>query len=1124
MIVALALLPALALAAYSFADDRARSRDRARETALQVTRLVAANEAALFRGTRDLLATLSQIDEVRGRDEAVCAALFRRTLRQHSDYVNLGVASENGDVWCSGLEASAGVNLQDRPWLRQALETNGFAVGGYQIGRITGQETVNAGYAFTGAAGRDVLFAAIDLSALASVAATADLPAAAALTVLDGNGTILVQQPDPERWVGQRFPGAEIQQGIHAQHEGAGEYAGIDGVRRLYAFAPVEPGIDVFVATGIPLGEAYAASTNRLLLSLAGLGAAALTALTAAWLLGARMVVRPIAALVQATRRLAGGELASRADPAAGSGEIGELASAFNEMAARLEQQHETMVREAAALRDANEQLGALIEHSPLAIVRFDRDGHVTLWNPAAERIFGWSAAEAVGGPPPFVSPELRDQFEARLARILSGAESTYEIEVSRVRTDGSPIEIGVAAAALHGEADEVAGAISVITDITQRKRAEAMLARLNEELEQRVAERTAALAETEARYRSVVENATEGIFRTTLEGRFTAANDALARMLGFGSTDELLAETPSVSAFYADETRREELLDLLQREGSATGFETPVRTRDGGTAVFSLNVHWAFEAGGQAAGLEGTVTDITEAKRLEEEISDLYEHAPCGYHSLDGDGRFVRVNATEARWLGCTKEQLLGRQFSEILTPAGLEVFRESLPRFKERGAVDGLELELARQDGSTMTVLLHATALYDANGRYVMSRSTFVDITHRKAAEAALRSAKEEADAANRGKSEFLSRMSHELRTPLNAILGFGQLLELEELGPDQTECVDHILRGGHHLLDLINEVLDLSRIEAGRLSLSTEPIDVREVVGESLALVQPQAAEAGIALDFDHESYHQVVLADRQRLKQILVNLLANAVKYNRDGGSVELTCAEVAGERLAIRVADTGLGIPPDQLERLFDPFERLGAEATGAEGTGLGLTVSRGLAEAMGGAITVESTPGEGSVFAVELPLAATAARARRHPPGPATDSPPAPARGTVLQIGDNPSNLALVQSVLERRPDVRLLSAADGRLGLELAREHRPDLILTDLHLPDMSGADVIRQIRASASTSEIPVVVLSADATPAEIKRLLAAGARAYLTKPLDLGELLRMLDAELGSEGEAR
>jgi signal transduction histidine kinase/CheY-like chemotaxis protein len=374
----------------------------------------------------------------------------------------------------------------------------------------------------------------------------------------------------------------------------------------------------------------------------------------------------------------------------------------------------------------------------------------------------------------------------------------------------------------------------------------------------------------------------------------------------------------------------------------------------------------------------------------------------------------------------------------------------------------------------------------------------------------------AEAEAERANRAKSEFLSRMSHELRTPLNSVIGFGQLLELGAQSPEQRESVGHILKGGRHLLALINEVLDLARIEAGKLSLSIEAVFLEDVVRGALDLVRPQAAARKVRLP-ERLAWDCQVMADRQRLQQVLLNLLSNAIKYNREGGSIAVEHTEAPSGRTRLAITDTGAGITPAMLERLFTPFDRLGADQSGVEGTGLGLALSKRLVEAMAGSLAVESRPGEGTTCTIELPTAVRAeVPAVASGDGVGAAERPC-SRGTVLYIEDNLANLRLVERVVSLRPGVALLSAMQGRQGLELARAHRPDLIVLDLHLPDLPGTEVLAQLVVEPDTRKIPVVILSADATPNQTARLRAQGAHAYLTKPLDVKALLTLLDEVL-------
>jgi CheY-like chemotaxis protein len=337
------------------------------------------------------------------------------------------------------------------------------------------------------------------------------------------------------------------------------------------------------------------------------------------------------------------------------------------------------------------------------------------------------------------------------------------------------------------------------------------------------------------------------------------------------------------------------------------------------------------------------------------------------------------------------------------------------------------------------------------------------------------------------------------------------------MDGLEPRQEECVQQILRGGRHLLELINEVLDLSRIETGSLALSSEAVNVAELLTEALDLIRPLAAEREIRIQAPSEQgCAGVVQADRQRLRQVLLNLASNAVKYNRHGGSIGFACRAADG-RMRILVQDTGPGIPADKMQRLFTPFDRLGAEQSDIQGTGMGLALSKRFAEAMGGSLTAHSVQGQGSTFTLELAVAQDPLEHYQRDlparPAPVHDHDSGPER-TVLYVEDNPSNLRLIERVLGQRGGVRLLTATQGQLVHGLARQHQPDLILLDQHLPDIGGEEVLRRLQADPHTDHLPVVMVSADATAGQIQRLLAAGARQYLTKPLDVARFLDVVD----------
>ena len=496
---------------------------------------------------------------------------------------------------------------------------------------------------------------------------------------------------------------------------------------------------------------------------------------------------------------------------------------------------------------------------------------------------------------------------------------------------------------------------------------------------------------------------------------------------------------------------------------------------------------------------------------------------------TLDHEDRIVEFNPAAEKTFGFSRVAALGRSFAELIRPASGAADLpgsgegKGLLRLAGNAAAGDrpllgqrVEMPACRSDGSQILVEVAVTRI-PVEGVPLFT-AYLRDITERKRTEVALGQAKVEAERANKAKSEFLSRMSHELRTPLNAILGFGQLLQMQKLTPAQNDRVGHIVNAGRHLLDLINEVLDIARIEAGRVELSLEPVRVSDLVGETLDLIRPLASQRQIRIHHptdDHPLIQRHVMADRQRFKQVLLNLLSNAVKYNADGGSVRLDYTEGDAGRLRIGVTDTGAGISADKVSRLFVPFERLGAETSNVQGTGLGLALSKRLMEAMDGAIGLDSVPGQGTTFWVELPHAENQMDRRSRVALTGAPSHMETLEGThkVLYIEDNLSNLTLIEHLLIEHTEIKLITAMQGGIGIDLARQHCPDLILLDLHLPDIPGWEVLARLRADEKTRDIPVIAVSADATPRQVERLMAAGAQDYLTKPLDIDRFHEMM-----------
>jgi PAS domain S-box-containing protein len=535
--------------------------------------------------------------------------------------------------------------------------------------------------------------------------------------------------------------------------------------------------------------------------------------------------------------------------------------------------------------------------------------------------------------------------------------------------------------------------------------------------------------------------------------------------------------------------------------------------------------------------GTDNTVRNRfeSEQKRLDQRLRDqqfytrsLIESNIDALIATDPSGIISDVNKQMEALTGCSRDELIGAPFKNYFTDA-LRA-EAGIKRVLSETKLTDYELTARARDGKETVVSYNATTFYDRDRTLQGVFASARDITERKILDQALQEtnlalqgAKQAAEKANLAKSDFLSNMSHELRSPLNAILGFSQLMQTGMPAPTQVQrqSIEQILQAGWYLLELINEILDLALIESGKLSLSREPTSLADVLSDCRGMIEPLAMKCGIGLIFPlFDDSSPFVKADRTRLKQVLINLLSNAIKYNRAGGTVEVICTMSATRLTRISVNDTGDGLTAEKLAQLFQPFNRLGQESGSEEGTGIGLVVSKRLVELMGGEIGVESTVGTGSEFWIDL-HAALAPRLIAITPEVSTVVPLRAAadrhRHTLLCVEDNPANLMLVEKLLERRPDIRLLVARDGIRGIELVRSERPDVILMDINLPGISGLVALGILADDPKTANIPVIALSANAMPGDIKKGLAAGFYRYLTKPIKVEEFMETLDSAL-------
>jgi PAS domain S-box-containing protein len=817
---------------------------------------------------------------------------------------------------------------------------------------------------------------------------------------------------------------------------------------------------------------------------------------------------------------------------------------AEREQLLKIQENTNKQLQQANSISRENEEKLAVTLHSiGDGVIATDARARVTLLNPLAERLTGWTQAEAHGRKVTdvfkIINKETRKPARVPVAATLAkGTIHGLANHTVLIATDGSECDIADSCAPIRDRDGMVIGAVLVFRDVTGDYAAAQALRDSNELIQ------------------TVLNTVGDGIITMPASGGVIATvNPAADRMFGYRA-GELMGKNFSMLIPELDQGQGNDSLEYYsasdEERAAGYGREVMGRRKDGSFFPMEMAVSEMW-LGGQRY-FTGIFRDITARKHAEEALikagalqNAIFNSANFSSIATDAKGVIQIFNVGAERMLGYTADEVMDKSTpadisdpQEMIARAkalSIELGTEIKPGFEAlvfkatRGIEDIYALTYIRKDGSRFPALVSVTALRDAQNIIIGYLLIGTDNTARTLVEAEraqlyvalqdknaeLEAATKVAEKANLAKSEFLSSMSHELRTPLNAILGFAQLLESGAPPPTTAQLVrlQQIIKAGWYLLDLINEILDLAVIESGRLTLSRESVLLIDVMHECQAMIEPQAQKRDIQLSFLPFDTTWYANADHTRVKQVLINLLSNAIKYNRERGSIIVECTKPDPERIRISIKDTGKGLSSENLTHLFQPFNRLGQEEGSEEGTGIGLVVTKQLVELMGGKIGVKSQVGVGSEFWFELNRDVPPSLIDGHilPAELIAKVPGDTAIRSLLYVEDNPANLLLVEQIIADSPNMRMLSARDGHLGIALARTQHPDVILMDINLPGISGFEALAILRDDPVTADIPVLAISANAMPRDIRKGIEAGFLDYLTKPIRVNKFMEAL-----------
>ncbi|BAY08462.1 PAS domain S-box protein [Calothrix sp. NIES-2098] len=1110
LLVLLAVIPSLGLILYTAAVQRRSAALDAQENLLRMVKLAAANQRQASEGARQLLIALSQMPEIREGNVGECNRLLANLLQQYHSYAGLGVVDASGNLICSIPLATKPVNTADRAYFRLAKETRNFAIGEYEIGRVTSKATLNFGYPILDKSGQvqAVVIAALDLAWLNRLVAELKLPAGSVVTITDRQGTVLVRYPDAQNLVGKSVPDAAITKLVLSQIEGTTEAMGLDGVKRLYAFTTLGSSAvnrDIHVRVGMSRTVAFAAANRLLLENLIGLGCVTALAIAAAWVGGDVFLTRKVKSLVQTTQQLQAGDLSARTEFSQESGEIGQLARAFDDMAAAIATREQAI----AAL---NQDLQTLFEVIPIGLLlATDPEFKQIKSNPTFAQILGLAADANVSytpenAPPPAykifkdgreLAPE---EFPLRSAAIHKTEIKGTEVDIDR--GDGRVFNLFGYAKPLLDEQGRLRGSVAAFLDITERKRTEETLRRTNQTLQ------------------TLIEACPVAIACFDPQGIVTLWNRAAEQIFGWSAEEAIGQFMPTVPH------RQQEFLASLQTVLSGRslhGFEVQHQAKDGRMVDLEIWANLTYDAQGNP-GCLGIAWDITARKRSEAALRQseakyqvlvsnmpgmVYRYVPFA----NGTAAFTYVSSGSLELLELEPQTILqdANSFLKLIHPDDLPAFECSVAIAVENSSFWQWEGRIITPSGQLKWIQGRSRPEPTEYG--LAWDGLLFDITQRKQAEAEReqllwreQAAREQAEAANRIKDEFLAVLSHELRSPLNPILGWTQMLQKGKLDPQTSfRALESIERNAKLQTQLIEDLLDVSRILRGKMVLNIMPVNLVTVIESGLETVRLAAEAKQIQIQTFVNREKLQVSGDPARLQQIIWNLLSNAVKFTPDGAEIAISLEQISSYA-QISVQDSGQGINPEFLPYVFDYFRQENSKTTRRfGGLGLGLAIVRHLTELHGGTVEAASPgEGQGATFTVRLPLITVTAASV---PEKATAVQSVDfSQLRILVVDDEADMRDLVKVILEQQ-GAQVTVATNATEVLMLCDRQPPDILISDIGMPDIDGYMLMQQIRARSPQQggNIKAIALSAYAAEYDQKQALKVGFQKHIPKPVE-------------------